>query len=464
MLVSVNMKPFKAINLSKDMLNNLESLNYLNMTSIQEVSIPIILKGHDILAQAKTGSGKTAAFGIGLLEKLNVKMFRIQSLILCPTRELADQVTSELRRLARFKHNIKLLKITGGMPIYKQEHSLNHQAHIVVGTPGRILKLLQRGSLQLDNIKNLVLDEADRMLDMGFISQIDDIISYTPANIQTIFFSATFPEEVKKLSRSILRNPKEVKVESNHTPKVIKQVFYNIEKKKRTEGLLSILRRENPDSVIIFCNTKDACRRVENYLSSEGINSLALHGDLEQKERSEVLIRFSNGSSRILVATDVAARGIDIKDLGAVINYDLPFETETYVHRIGRTGRAGSHGMAFSFIYKGEGFRLEEINSYMEADFTEEELPPIKETSYNVMEPKMVTLSINGGRKNKISPGDLLGALTKKGGIPSAAVGKIDRQDYLTFVAVDREYANAAFKFLGKEEIKGKYFKAIYHE
>lgn len=458
------MKPFKSLSLSKEMLNNLDSLGYREMTEIQEGSIPLILKGYDILAQAKTGSGKTAAFGIGLLEKLNVKKFRIQSLILCPTRELAEQVTGELRRIAKFKHNIKLLKITGGMPIYKQEHSLDHKAHIVVGTPGRVLKLLQRGSLILDDLTTFVLDEADRMLDMGFIDQIDEIISYGPRKLQTLCFSATFPDEVKELSKTILVDPKEVKVQTKHDKKVIKQIFYDIDKKQRIEGTVAILNRDKPDSTIVFCNTKDACRRVGSALNKAGIHSLCLHGDLEQKERTDVLIRFSNGSSRVLVATDVAARGIDIDNLGAVINYDLPFETETYVHRIGRTGRAGREGLSYSMVYKGEDFRLDDINFYMKCNFIKEELCFDLSDNERLPEAKMVTLSINGGRRNKISPGDLLGALTKDSGIPGSAVGKIDRLDYITFVAIDREYADKAFELLSCGLIKGRSFKAIFHD
>jgi ATP-dependent RNA helicase DbpA len=274
------MSSFSSLSLSKEMLNNLNNLEYKIMTPIQEKSIPTILDGKDILAQAKTGSGKTAAFGIGILHNLNVERFRVQSMVLCPTRELADQVTGELRRIARFKHNIKLLAITGGLPISVQELSLKHQAHIVVGTPGRIQKLLQRGSLNLDNLKTLVLDEADRMLDMGFSDQIKNIMNFIPAKRQTLCFSATFPNEIKLLSKSVLTNPIEITVETQHDETVIKQLFYKIPSRKKGSAVLALLSRHRPGSTLIFCNTKDSCRKVMEELNRSGLHSLAIHGDL----------------------------------------------------------------------------------------------------------------------------------------------------------------------------------------
>ena len=457
------MKSFTTLPLSQAMLDNLEKLEYEIMTPIQEKSIPPIIGGSDILAQAKTGSGKTAAFGIGLLHMLNVKRFRIQALVLCPTRELAEQVTGELRRLARFQHNIKLIKITGGLPMRKQEHSLSHEAHIVVGTPGRILKLLDRGSLKLDEVKMIVLDEADRMLDMGFIDEIAEIFRFAPSERQTLCFSATFPDEIKSLSRSILYNPVEISVDTEHDREIISQHFFRVKGTEKCQAVTSLLAEFQPQNAIIFCNTKDSCRKVEKELISRGLHSLALHGDLEQKERTEVLIRFANGSSNILVATDVAARGLDISDLGAVINYDLPFETETYVHRIGRTGRAGKEGLALSLLSEKEDFRIHQINQLMKEDFTIEEKTwnaPLE--TYHL--PSMITLSINGGRKNKISAGDILGALTSEGGISGNDVGKIDRMDYITFVAVKRKCAAEALEILEKGQVKGRRFKAIIND
>lgn len=446
------------------MLENLEKLKYTSMTPIQEKSIPFILKGNDILAQAKTGSGKTAAFGIGLINKLNPDHYRVQSLVLCPTRELAEQVTGEIRRIARCQHNVKLLKLTGGLPMYRQAQSLKHQAHIIVGTPGRILKFLEKGLLVMDDVKMMVIDEADRMLDMGFIDQIDDIFEFVPNNCQTLCFSATFPDEIKKISKSVMKNPEEILVDTQHDSTVIKHNFYTVPPAKKGSVALYLLAKYRPESTIIFCNTKDACRRVAKELDMSGLHCLSLHGDLEQKERTEVLIRFTNGSSRVLVATDVAARGLDIEDLGAVINYDLPFETETYVHRIGRTGRAGKEGLAFSLMEPGEEFRLDKINEFMKRQFSANLFNFNNIIDSPNMEPYMVTLSINGGRKNKISAGDILGALTKDGNLSGNDVGKIDRLDNLTFVAIKRDLANHALKILQKGLIKGRRFLAMRNE
>jgi ATP-independent RNA helicase DbpA len=458
------MKPFTHLSLSEAMLSNLKNLEYLTMTPIQELSIPAILKGRDILAQAKTGSGKTAAFGIGILENLDIESFRIQSLILCPTRELSEQVAGEIRRIARFRPNIKVENITGGMPMKKQESSLKHQPHVVVGTPGRILKLLNRGSLVLETLKTVILDEADRMLDMGFMDEIRSIFEFIPRRRQTLCFSATFPEEIRELGRVILKSPQEITVESFHNPDVIEQHFIEVSSRDKIGITIGILGRYNPESTVIFCNTKDVCRQVGEQLKNAGTHSLALHGDLDQGERTKVLIRFANRSSRVLVATDVASRGLDIDSLGAVINYDLPFETETYVHRIGRTGRAGREGQAFSLVLPKESFRLDAINEHLSSSYAGEIPDPELSLADFEMDPEMITLSINGGRKNKISAGDLLGALTSEGGIDGTDVGKIDRLDTITFVAVKRSSKNRAIKVLEGGSIKGRRFKVSVHD
>jgi len=458
------MKSFSKLPLSEPMLKNLTDIDYKIMTPVQELCIPAILEGKDILAQAKTGSGKTAAFGIGMLHRLKVERFRVQALILCPTRELADQVSAELRKIARFRHNIKLLTITGGMPMYKQELSLSHQAHIVVGTPGRVGKLLKKGSLNLKELQMLVLDEADRMLDMGFSDQVDAIMEYVPTRRQTLCFSATFPDEIRKLSHEYLNKPEEITVETHHDETVITQHVYEAKNRDKIKTILSLLAGHNPESTLIFCNTKDVCRRVSAELNKAGLQTLALHGDLEQRDRTEVLVRFSNGSSRVLVATDVAARGLDIDFLACVINYDMPFETETYVHRIGRTGRAGREGLALSLMVPGEDFRLNKVNELQNTELKAVDPFEIITEDIPSLEAEWLTLSINGGRKNKVSPGDILGALTSNNGIPGSEVGKIDRMDFLTFVAVKRSYANQALKVLEAGKIKGRTFKVLLHE
>jgi ATP-independent RNA helicase DbpA len=458
------MDPFSSLPISNAMLENLKTLDYVTMTEIQQASIQHILDGKDVLAQAKTGSGKTAAFGIGLMEALDTSRYRVQALVLCPTRELATQVTEELRRIARFRHNLKLVSLTGGMSMSRQELSLKHQAHVVVGTPGRVLKTLQRGSLILDELTMVVLDEADRMLDMGFIEQINDIFRFVPKKRQTLCFSATFPDDVRQLSKSLQNSPKEVTVETQLDTAVLVQEFFRVAEKDKARATIEILAEHEPESTIIFCNTKAQCRHLRAELNKAGLHCLAIHGDLEQKQRTEILIRFSNGSASILIATDVAGRGIDIDSLAAVINYDLPFEPEAYIHRVGRTGRAGSKGLAFSLMIPGEEFRIQEINETMATTFAAATLEFRHGSKHPNLEPPMMTLSINGGRKKKISRGDILGALTSKDGIPGADVGKIDRMDHLTFIAVKRESAKKALEVLKNAPIKGRRFLAILNE
>ncbi len=452
------MSAFTTLPLTKSMIENLNTMGYHEMTPVQEESLPHVLKGKDLLAQAKTGSGKTAAFGIGLLHNLDVKRFRVQALVMCPTRELADQVAVELRRIARFQHNIKIVTICGGMPFLLQQISLEHQAHIVVGTPGRIEQHLKRGTMNLDNLTTLVLDEADRMLDIGFADSIDAILVYVPKRLQTLFFSATFPESILELSTRFQKNAQRVVVDVDHQENVIRQYFYKSDWEAKADVVAQILGAVKPASALIFCNTKRQCRSLSTYLETKGFSALAIHGDLEQKERTEVLVRFSNGSTPILVATDVAARGLDISGLSAVINFDLPFESEVYVHRIGRTGRAGKEGLAFSLMTPKEDFRLKEINRMMSTCFEIEDVEALEPSADGNILPPMVTLSINGGRKSKLRPGDILGALTKDGGIAGSRVGKINCFEFYSYVAMERCVADKAQKALSTKKIKGRHF------
>ncbi|VAW70105.1 ATP-dependent 23S rRNA helicase DbpA, partial [hydrothermal vent metagenome] len=355
---------FNTLPLSTPFIDNLSTLGYKAMTPIQQQSLPYILQGKDILAQAKTGSGKTAAFAIGLLHALQSQLYKVQALILCPTRELADQVGKEIRRLARPVANTKILTLCGGTPIGPQFASLEHQPHIVVGTPGRVLKHLQKGTLKLQQLKTLVLDEADRMLDMGFYDDIMRIIDQTPAQKQCLLFSATWPEQIKKISRSIQNNPLNIEVESLHDNEQIKQVFYEIHRDDRTSTLIALLQHYRPESCVVFCNRKQQCKDLAEELWSQGFHAVALHGDLEQKERDQKLVQFSNRSSSILIATDVAARGLDIKDIHAVINYELSPDPENHIHRIGRTGRAGNEGLALSLFMASETPKLNAIEDY----------------------------------------------------------------------------------------------------
>jgi ATP-independent RNA helicase DbpA len=458
------MSAFTTLPLTKSMIENLGAMGYDEMTPVQAGSLPHVLKGEDLLAQAKTGSGKTAAFGIGLLHNLDVKLFRVQALVMCPTRELAEQVAGELRRIARFKHNIKIVTICGGVPFRPQQHSLEHQAHIVVGTPGRIDQHLRRETMNLDHVKTLVLDEADRMLDIGFADSIDAILEYVPEGRQTLLFSATFPEPILELSTRFQKNAQKVVVDVEHEENVIQQSFFESEWEAKSDVVAKILETYKPASALIFCNTKLHCRTLSKALEAKGFSSLAIHGDLEQKDRTEVLVRFSNGSSPILVATDVAARGLDISELSAVINFDLPFEPEVYVHRIGRTGRAGKEGMAFSLMTPKERFRLEDVNVMMGTSFEVSDVDALIPSAEGDALPAMVTLSINGGRKSKLRPGDILGALTKDAGIAGSSVGKINCFDFYSYVAIERSMVDKAEEALSTKKIKGKQFIIHRHE
>lgn len=455
----MNNSEFSSLNLSPALQENLTSLGYLQMTPIQAQSLPLVLDGKDLIAKAKTGSGKTAAFGLGLLAKLNVNRLEVQALVLCPTRELADQVAQEIRRLARALPNVKLVTLCGGTPTAPQSATLSFGAHIAVGTPGRILKHLEQGTLELSGLKTLVLDEADRMLDMGFGEDINRVISYAPQQRQTLLFSATYPEGIAQMSRGVQRNPVEVSVESLHEGNAIEQKLYEVPAGQRLDALTWLLSHYQPSSCVVFCNTKRACNDVADHLAAKGFSALALNGDLEQRERDQVLVRFANGSATILVATDVAARGLDIKELGAVINYELTYDPEVHVHRIGRTGRAGQQGLALSLYQPNEAQRVNFIEEYQQAPMPLGDLDSIGR-DIKPIAPQMVTLSIDAGRKTKVRAGDILGALTGEGGIAGADVGKIQISEQYSYVAVKRSVASAALKRLQEGKIKGRSYRA----
>ncbi|MES9862059.1 MAG: ATP-dependent RNA helicase DbpA [Candidatus Thiodiazotropha sp. LLP2] len=450
---------FSNLSLDTILLNNLESLGYHNMTPIQAVSLPHILAGKDLIARAKTGSGKTVAFGLGLLNTLNQSSYNAQGLVLCPTRELADQVAKELRRLARTNANTKIITLCGGKPFGPQINSLQHGAHIIVGTPGRILKHLAKGTLSLGSIRCVVLDEADRMLDMGFNDDITEIITHTRTQRQTLLFSATYPESIQEISSSFQIEPIEITIDSDHKDLKITQRFYEVGKGKRNLTLCSLLAQYKPTSTVVFCQTRLQCQEVSEFLQQVGIQALALHGDLDQKERDMTLVRFSNRSTPVLVATDVAARGLDIKELGAVINYELPRDPEVYIHRIGRTGRAGSKGLALSLFISSEANRVNAIESYLQSDIRLEQPPGLEIPEGFTLNAPNITLCIDAGRKEKLRPGDILGALTADKTIPSNKVGKIDIFDHVAYVAIDRSIRKIALRTLSKDKIKGRRFK-----
>ncbi|WP_297441628.1 ATP-dependent RNA helicase DbpA [Sulfurimonas sp.] len=445
---------FSKLPLTKEMLQTLHSLGYTEMTPIQEEALPFILEGRDVIAQAKTGSGKTAAFGIGVLSHLDVKKFRVQSLILCPTRELADQVAKELRRIARFQHNIKILMLTGGESFGKQLGSLEHQAHIIVGTPGRVLKHLNKESLELSNLKTLVFDEADRMLDMGFIEEIENVLGFVPKGRQTLLFSATYDDEILDISKRIQNDAVSVKTTTKEVQNKIVQDFY--ETNDKVDTLIKIFSSYKPENVIVFTNTKLEAKELAESLVQNKIDALAIHGDLEQYERNDVLVQFANKSCPILVATDVAARGLDIKELSLVVNYDLPHGMETYTHRIGRTGRAGAEGIAITLYSDREAHKIEEYEEDTSRNFLD--AATLKKEQGFEMKPQYVTLVIEGGKKDKVRAGDILGALTGEAGLQGASIGKIDIYDRQSYVAIENSLVDEAHKKLKNGKIKNKKF------
>jgi len=451
---------FSTLKLKPGLLSNLSTLGYETMTPIQAQSLPYILSGKDVIAQGKTGSGKTAAFGLGLLENLNVKRFRIQTLVLCPTRELADQVATEIRRLARGIHNIKVLTLCGGVPFGPQVGSLEHGAHIVVGTPGRVDEHLRKGTLRLDDLNTFVLDEADRMLEMGFQEAVEDIVDLMPEQRQTLLFSATFSEEIKTIAQRIMLKPIIVKVEFKHDDLSIQQHFYKVDDNdQRLTAVRLLLLQHRPESTVIFCNTKKDAQEVADELHYFGFSVMALHGDLDQKDRDQTLVRFANKSVSILVATDVAARGLDIDALDAVINYHIARDPEIHLHRIGRTGRAGSKGIACSLISDKESHKVIALGNYLDMAIEGESLPAINFLDKPIFAPQMATLQIEGGKKQKVRPGDILGALTGDNGIAGKQVGKINVFDHWAYVAVQREVTQVALKKLGQGKLKGRSFR-----
>jgi ATP-independent RNA helicase DbpA len=447
---------FSALPLSPAMLANLEQLGYTAMTPIQAAALPPALLGKDLIAQAKTGSGKTAAFALTLLANLNPRRFAVQTLVLCPTRELADQVTTEIRRLARAEDNIKVVTLCGGVPLRGQLATLEHGAHIVVGTPGRIMDHLERGSLQLDALNTLVLDEADRMLDMGFFDDIVTVAKQCPKARQTLLFSATYPEGIAKLSAQFMREPLTVKVEAQHAGAQIEQRWYEVTENERLDAVSKLLFHFRPASTLAFCNTKAQCRDLVAVLQAQGISALALFGELEQRERDQVLVRFANRSCSVLVATDVAARGLDIASLAAVINVDVTPDPEVHIHRIGRTGRAGESGLALNLASLDEMGSVGKIEHLQGRESQWHPLSELQPTSKDPLVPPMVTLHIQGGRKEKIRPGDVLGALTADLGYTREQVGKINVNEWSTYVAVDRDIAQQAASRLNAGRIKGK--------
>jgi ATP-independent RNA helicase DbpA len=453
---------FSALPLNEATLANLAQLGYHQMTPIQAASLPSALAGKDLIAQAQTGSGKTAAFALAMLAGLNPRWFGVQALVLCPTRELADQVSAEIRRLARAQDNIKVVTLCGGVPLRGQRASLENGAHIVVGTPGRIMDHLERASLDLAGLKTLVLDEADRMLDMGFMDDIRTVVRQTPPARQTLLFSATYPDGIASLAKDFLREPVHIEIKARAAQVTIEQRFYEITRPEKFQTVAKLLLHFRPVNTLAFCNTKQQCKDLVDYLQQQGIDAQALYGELEQRERDQVLAQFANRSCAVLVATDVASRGLDIDRLAAVINVDITPDPQVHVHRVGRTGRAGAVGLALSVATLNDMGRVGAIEVYQKMSSTWYGIDTLTPASNQPLLAPMVTLQILGGRKEKIRAGDVLGALTNAEGGPAYTrehIGKIQVTEFCTFVAVARDIAQAACAKLNAGRIKGKSVK-----
>lgn len=456
------MPSFNQLGLSEPMLANLSRLGFEHPTPIQSSTVPYALEGRDVIAMAQTGSGKTAAFGIGLVERLDPRRFSVQGLVLCPTRELADQVAKSLRELARARDNVKILSLCGGVAIGPQIGSLSHGAHIVVGTPGRIQDHLRKGTLKLDQLTTLILDEADRMLDMGFQEAVEDIISQAPAKRQTLMFSATWPDNIRKLSEQYQCEPADVRIESQAVESDITERFYEIAPGQQVQAVAALLSLHRPTSCIAFCTTKQQCDDIASELNGLGFAALPLHGDLEQRDRDSVLVRFGNQSCSVLVATDVAARGLDIKSLPLVVNVEPARDPEVHTHRVGRTGRAGEQGLAVTFCTPSQAHKINRLESGRKQSVSWGDTGQLLATPLHPLEPAMKTLCIAGGRKDKVRPGDVLGALTGEAGLPGKVVGKIDLFDFQCFVAVEKASASTALKRLEQGRIKGRKMRVRY--
>ncbi|SFK82191.1 ATP-independent RNA helicase DbpA [Lysobacter sp. cf310] len=450
---------FASLPLSPALLQGVAALGYERMTPIQAQGLPALLEGRDLIAQAPTGSGKTAAFGLGLLHRLDPADGRTQALVLCPTRELADQVGRQLRKLAFAIPNLKVSVLCGGMPLGPQLASLEHAPHVVVGTPGRLQELVRKQALRLDAVSVLVLDEADRMLDMGFEEPIRELVGKTPRKRQTLLFSATFPDAIRTLAAKMMREPVEVTVEGAVGQPVVEQHFYEVEPARKTPLLAALLLEFRPDSCVVFCNMRRDTEEVVGSLSHYGFTALALHGDMEQRDRDEVLVRFANRSCNVLVASDVAARGLDVQDLAAVVNYELPTDPDVYIHRIGRTGRAGRGGVALSLCSPREIARAQPIEERQGRPLRWERAAPLAGRASNVPVAPMATLRIDAGRTDKLRPGDVLGALTGDAGLKADQVGKIDVFPTRSYVAVARAQAAQALARLREGKIKGRKFR-----
>ncbi len=450
---------FNELKLSDALLSSLNDAGFEQMTDVQAFSLPKILRGEDVVVQAETGSGKTVAFALGLLSKLDTNSFAPQALVLCPTRELAEQVAEAIRGLAKSLANVKVLTLCGGAPSRVQSASLEHGAHVLVGTPGRVLDHLQAERLNLAQLQTLVLDEADRMLEMGFQDELAGIIAKTPDVRQTLLFSATYPQGIRQLTKQVCTDAEIIKVAASKTQTSIQQSFYQLGDASPAQAVRALLLELQPGNCMVFCTTKVETQSIADALKGKGFSTLALHGDLEQKDRDQTMVQFANGSGRVLVATDLAARGLDIAELDLVINVGMAHDLATHTHRIGRTGRAGAEGLAVTLIGAKDDYKMRMLEDTLSAPIKLLELPALNSAA-RPLQAEYTTVQINGGKKHKLRPGDIVGALTRDKKLSVEDIGKIKVQAQWAYVAVKTSKLNHALALINNDKIKAKRFRA----
>ena len=458
---------FSSLSLSPALLRAVNELGFERLTPIQAHSLPLLLAGNDVIGQSVTGSGKTAAFALALLQRLSPSLYEreLGGMVVCPPRELSAQVAREFRKLGKYLPGLSVLVLAGGQPVRPQADALDRGVHVVVGTPGRIVDLLERRSLRVHRVSMVVLDEADRMLEMGFLDDVSRILNALPKQRQTVLFSATFPDSIEALTQKYQRDS--VRVNAEHAEEARSSIEERVlhvgaRSENKLEALARTLEHYAPDSALVFANRKVTVAEIEQALAAQGGSVASLHGDLEQFDRDRVMAKFRNGSIRVLVATDVAARGIDLDSLDLVVNFDLPKQPEIYLHRIGRTGRAGRAGLAVSLCTAGERHILDAIESDRGQVLLASDLDAMPRAARQVAvgEAKMQTLRVFGGRKQKLRPGDILGALTgEAGGLLGADVGKIEIHDRFAYVAVSKAVSERALASLRDGQIKGRRFR-----
>lgn len=516
---------FEELNVDEKILKAIGDMGFEEASPIQAKAIPVVLEGKDIVGQAQTGTGKTAAYGIPMLQSIDPKLKCVQAVVLCPTRELAIQVADEIRKLAKYMSSIKVLPVYGGQEIVRQIKSLKTGVQIVVGTPGRVMDHMRRKTVKFDKVKMVILDEADEMLDMGFREDMETILTQMPEERQTVMFSATMPKAIMDIARTFQNDAEVIKVVRKElTVENIEQYYFEVRSKNKDEILSRLIDIYNPKLSVVFCNTKKQVDDLISELKGRGYFADGIHGDMKQAQRDRVMNDFRKGKTEILIATDVAARGIDVDDVDIVFNYDLPQDEEYYVHRIGRTGRAGRAGLAFSFVTGKEIYKLKDIERYCKTKIMARQIPSLDDVKNtridNLFEQvrktleaggladmraiveekindedytsidlaaallkmvlgddhdreddvlpvhfddndgngsKMVRLFINIGKKDKVKPSNILGAIAGESGMPGKLVGSIDMYDAYTFVEVPRKYADIVLKAMSNNvQIKGR--------